>query len=196
MKRLVVSMKYSLGLLLFVIAALGVVLFISLTDSKEPEKKMLIVFYSHTGNAKFVAEHIQAITGADVFELIPVDPYPEEVIATIERAGRERAEGVLPQLAGKIENFADYDVIFIGSPNWFGTLSLPVLSFLSTYDLSGKTIVPFITFGRGGFQNTVTDLKTLVPNATVLQEFGVSRDDVKDSPPEIMQWLENIIPNL
>ena len=67
---------------------------------------------------------------------------------------------------------------------------MPMLSFLNSYDLSGKTVVPFITFGRGGLQNTVTDLKKLAPDATILEEFGVSRDDVMNSQSDIKQWLE------
>ena len=180
-------------ILLFVVLAVvifGFFVIRTYTTNKEPENKMLIVFYSHTGNAKFITEQIQAITGADVFELIVVDPYPEDVNATIERAGQEREEGILPSLVGKIDNLNDYDIIFLGTPNWFGTLSLPVQSFLNSYDLSGKTIVPFITFGGGGIMNTITDLKMLAPNATILEEFGVSRDDVKSSRSDIAQWLE------
>ena len=184
--------KLVLGFLILAIVVSGLAVIKTLIAHKEPETKMLIVFYSHTGNARFVSEHIQTLTGADVFELIPVEPYPEEVGVTIERARQEREDGVLPSLVGKIDNIADYDIIFLGSPNWFGTLSLPMLSFLGSYDLSGKTIVPFITFGRGGLQNTITDLKTLVPNAIFFEEFGVSRDDLKDSGTDIAQWLERI----
>ena len=187
------KMKYRkliLGLLILAIIVSGLVVIKSLTANKEPKIKMLIVFYSHTGNAKFISEQIQDLTGADVFELVPVDPYPEDVNATIERVGQEREYGNLPSLVGRIDNFADYDVIFLGSPNWFGTLSLPVISFLNSYDLSGKTIVPFIAFGGGGLMNTITDLKTFAPNATILEAFGVSRDDVKNSQSDIAQWLE------
>ena len=189
--------KLVLGLLflvlgLVVLVLLGLVVIKTFTANVERENKMLIVFYSHTGNAKFVSEQIQALTGADVFELAPVDPYPEEVAATIERASQERESGILPSLVGRIDNFADYDIIFLGSPNWFGTLSLPVLSFLDSYDLSGKTIAPFITFGGGGLMNTITDLKMLSPNAIILEGFGVSRDGVKNSQSDIAQWLERI----
>ena len=188
-RRLILAIVLS-AIVIFVLS--GIVVFKSFTADKDPEVKMLIVYYSHTGNAKFVSEQIQALTGADVFELTPVNPYPEEVGATIERAREERESGNLPSLVGRINNFADYDVIFLGSPNWFGTLSLPVLSFLDSYDLSGKTIVPFITFGGGGLANTITDLKMLAPNATILEGFGVSRNDVFNSQSDIAQWLERI----
>ena len=184
--------KLVLGLLILAIMVSGLAAIKALTANNEPEVKMLIVFYSHTGNAKFVSEHIQTLTGADVFELKPVEPYSEDFSATAERAGREREEGKLPALSGKIDNFAAYDVIFLGSPNWFGTLSLPVMAFLDSYDLSGKTVVPFIAFGRGGLQNTITDLKELAPNANFLEAFGVSRDDVSGSQPAITEWLERI----
>ena len=94
--------KLILGLLLLAIVVLGLVAIQALTAEREPETKMLIVFYSHTGNARFVAEYIQALTGSHVFELIPVEPYPEDVGATIERARQEREDGILPSLVGKI----------------------------------------------------------------------------------------------
>ena len=180
-------MKYSKFIFRLLILAIVVP---GLTSCKEPEPKKLIVFFSHTGNAKFVTEHIQALTGADVFEIKTVVPYTEENV--FELAGQQREAGILPELVGKIDNFADYDIIFFGSPNWFGTLSLPAMSFLNSYDLSGKTVVPFITFGGGGLQNTITDLKELAPNATILEEFGVGRDDVKNSLPDVTAWLERI----
>ena len=184
------KLKLVFGLLLSAMVVSGFVAINKPSNVNEKQEvKKLIVFFSHTGNAKFVAEHIKSLTGADVFELKPVDPYPEDFNATLERGKREQEEGKLPALVGRIENFANYDVIFFGTPVWFGSLSLPAQSFLKSYDLSGKTIVPFITFGRGGIMNTITELKTLFPNATILEEFGVSNDDVKGSQSNITQWL-------
>ena len=162
------------------------------STTTEPERKMLIVYYSLTGNGKFVAEYIQSLTGADVFEIKPVEPYSVEFAVTLERAIREREAGILPQLIGRVDNLADYDVIFLGTPNWFGTLSLPFLSFLNSHDLSGKTIVPVIMFGMGGLQNTITDLKAALPYSTFLEEFGSSSSNVRNSQPEILQWLDRI----
>ena len=158
----------------------------------EPETRKLIVYFSLTGNTRFITEHIQALTGADVFELVPVNPYSKEFRVTLERVRRERASGYFPQLAGRVDNLAGYDVIFIGSPNWFGTLSRPVLSFIKSHDLSGKTIVPFITHGTGGFQNTITDLRALLPNSKILEEFGVFDRNLANSLPAVTQWLGRI----
>ncbi|MCL2064732.1 MAG: flavodoxin [Candidatus Cloacimonetes bacterium] len=164
-----------------------------LNAEETTDHKMLIVYYSHTGNAKFVAGQIQEITGADIFELIPVHQYPEDVSETINRAREEREAGTLPALVAGIENLTDYDVIFIGSPNWFSTLALPVLTFLDTHDLSGKKVIPFITYGGGGLANTITDLKNLVPHAEVLDEFGVGRDNVQTSQASILEWLTRVL---
>ena len=165
---------------------------VSVESGSSLESSKLIVYYSLSGNTKFAAEHIQSLTGADISAVELVEPYSEEYQITLDRANQERESGILPQLAGSIDNLADYDVIFIGSPNWFGSLSLPVLSFLDSHDLSGKTIVPFVTFGGGGLQNTIADLRTLVPNAVVLEEFGVAGSAVENSQAEIAQWLERI----
>ena len=184
--------KLILGLLILAIMMLGCTKINPLGCNAAPKNKKLIVYYSLTGNTKFVAEQIQSLTGADVFELKLVDPYPVEFDAMIERARNEHESGYRPALINSIKNLSAYDVIFIGSPNWFGTQSIPILAWLESHDLSGKTIIPFVTFGRGGLQNTVTDLKTLLPNNTILEEFGVFRDDVKDSQTAISQWLDKI----
>ena len=152
-----------------------------------PESKKLIVYYSLSGNTKGLAELIQSLTGADIFELKLVDPYPEEYDAVVERARRELESGDLPALAENIANLADYDVVFLGTQNWFGSLSLPVFTFIDSHDLSGKTIVPFVTHGRGGLQDQVTDLKALIPNAAYLEEFAQFRDETVES--DVSQWL-------
>ena len=156
----------------------------------EPGSRKLIVYYSWSGNTRYVAEHIQSLTGADIFELIPVDPYPTEFNATLERGRRELDSGYRPPLVGMIDNLADYDVIFIGSPNWFGTLAIPLFTFLESQDLSGKTVVPFITHGTGGLARTITDLRALSPNAEFLDELAVFRRNVTQS--DISQWLDRI----
>jgi flavodoxin len=116
-----------------------------------PDSRKLIVYYSLTGNADFVTNQIQSLTGADVFTITPVEPYSTEFDETSERVNRERDEGILPELVGGVNNLAEYDVIFLGTPNWFGTLSNPMQAFIASHDLAGKTIVPFSTHSSSGF---------------------------------------------
>ena len=162
------------------------------SDGTVTENDKLIVYYSLSGNTKLVADYIQSLTDADIFELKLVEPYSLELYDTIERVRDEVEINYRPKLAKGIDNLADYDIIFIGSASWFGSLSLPVLSFLETHDLSDKTIVPFITYGGGGFDNTITDLKALLPEASFLPEFGVTGLYAEYSQPDILQWLKDI----
>lgn len=133
------------------------------------DKKVLIAYYSLSANTKDVAEAIRSKTGGDIFRIETVQSYPEEYRATTAQAKREINEGFRPELKGKIDNIAQYDIIFIGSPNWWGTIAPAVSSFLAYYDLKGKTVIPFITHGGGGVQNTITDLTAQCNGCSVKQ---------------------------
>lgn len=133
------------------------------------DKKVLIAYYSLSGNTKDVAEAIRSKTGGDIFRIETVQSYPEEYRATTAQAKREINEGFRPELKGKIDNIAQYNIIFIGSPNWWGTIAPAVSSFLADYDLKGKTVIPFITHGGGGVQNTITDLTAQCNGCSVKQ---------------------------
>lgn len=118
---------------------------------------ILIAYYSWSGNTKEVAEAIQQEVGGDLFEIQTVQNYPEEYRATTEQAKQEIHDGFRPPLKTSVENVAQYDVVFVGSPNWWGTIAPAVSTFLDTTDLKGKKVIPFITHGGGGVQNTVKD---------------------------------------
>lgn len=120
--------------------------------------KILIAYYSYSGNTREVAEAIHNEVGGDLFEIKTEDSYPEEYRQMTTQAKKEITGGYRPKLTSQIEDIAQYDIIFLGSPNWWGTITPQVSSFLETYDLSGKTVIPFITHGGGGVQNTVTDM--------------------------------------
>lgn len=107
--------------------------------------KALVVYYSRSGNTRAVAEAIHAAVGGDIVELQPVTPYPEAYRATTDQAKQELASGYKPPLKNRIGHIEAYDVVFVGSPNWWGTVAGPVRTFLSEYDLAGKRIAPFIT---------------------------------------------------
>lgn len=121
--------------------------------------KILIAYYSWSGHTKKVAEAIQEEIGGDLFEIQPETPYSEDYKTVVDQAKKEINEGYRPALKNKVENIAQYDTVFIGSPNWWGTIAPVVSTFVEQNDLSGKTVVPFITHGSGGEQNTITDLE-------------------------------------
>lgn len=120
--------------------------------------KILIAYYSYSGNTKEVAQAIQQEIGGDLFEIKTEGTYPEEYQAMTQQAKKEIQDNYRPKLTSSVVDMAQYDTVFIGSPNWWGTITPQVSSFMESYNLNGKTVVPFITHGGGGVQKTITDL--------------------------------------
>ncbi|MBR4438741.1 MAG: hypothetical protein IKS79_06545 [Bacteroidales bacterium] len=163
---------------------------VSCNQNTKKVPKMLIVYYSQTSNTKVVADEIQHLSGADVEVVIPVNPYSGTYQETIERSAKEREEGILPEIEPLKSNLADYDVIFLGYPIWFGTYAPPIATLLSQIDLNGKKVVPFCTFGSGGLESSVNDLKAKFPNAEILEGYGVRAARLDAVPYEVDQFLK------
>lgn len=157
--------------------------------SKQEAQKVLVLYYSQTGNTKAVAEEIATRLGADIEEIVMVNPYDPDFQATIQRCMQEREQGVLPEIEPVKANVADYDVIFLGFPVWFGTYAPPVTKWLEGVDLSGKKVVPFCTFGSGGLESSVKDLTAAQPNAEILPGYGVRAARLEAMPKEVEQFL-------
>lgn len=156
---------------------------------KQVSQKVLVLYYSQLGHTKAVAEEIAQRTGADIEEIVMVDPYDTSFAATIQRCMQEREARVLPEIQAVAVNVADYDVIFLGYPVWFGTYAPPVTKWLEGVDLSGKKVVPFCTFGSGGLESSVADLVKCQPNAEVLEGYGVRATRMEAMPKEVEQFL-------
>ncbi|MDR1924397.1 MAG: NAD(P)H-dependent oxidoreductase [Planctomycetaceae bacterium] len=154
--------------------------------------KILIAYYSHSGNTKSIANQIQSVTGGDLFEIQPVNPYPASYNQCVEQAKREINSGYKPELSRTVQGIEEYDVIFVGSPNWWSTLAPPVVTFLASYDLSGKTVVPFCTHGGGGQARCLTDVVKLTPKSTHAEGIAISGNNVNTAKPEIEKWLRRI----
>ena len=173
---------------LMMCAALAMMLAVS-CSKKEEAPKALVLYYSQTSNTKTVATEIATRLNADIEEIVPVQPYDGEFEATIQRCMKEREEGIVPELKPLTSNLADYDVIFLGYPVWFGTFAPPVGAFLSQVDLSGKKVVPFCTFGSGGLESSMKDLAEKQPNAEILPGYGVRAARMAAVPKEVEQFL-------
>ncbi len=126
----------------------------------EQPQKILIAYYSYSGNTKEVAEAIHENIGGDLFEIKAEGSYPDEDRPMTEQAKKEIESGFRPKLTSSVADISQYDVVFIGSPNWWGTITPQVSSFLENYNLNGKTVIPFITHGGGGKQRTISDMTT------------------------------------
>jgi flavodoxin len=142
-----------------------------LTQNKDA--KILIVYYSWSGNTKMMANEIKSIVGGDMFEIIPAEPYPDDYMMCVEQAAREMKNNFRPKIVGTVKDFKKYDMIFVGSPNWLRTIAPPVATFLTEYDFSNKTVIPFCTHGGGGKENVFTDMEKMLPNSKVLKGLEV-----------------------
>jgi len=151
--------------------------------------KMLVLYYSQTSNTKTVAQEIATRLHADIEEITLVEPYDTAFQATIDRCKADREKGITPEINPLKNNVADYDVVFIGYPIWFGTYAPPIATLLDKIDLSGKTVVPFCTFGSGGLESSVKDPAARQPEATIRQGYGVRAARMDAVPKEVEDFL-------
>lgn len=156
---------------------------------EEGKTKTLIVYFSCTGNTKAVAEKIVALTGADVYEIVPQTPYTNADLNYNNsgcRANKEMNDpSARPAIGSKAVDISSYDTIIIGYPIWWGTMPRIINTFLDRYDLSGKTILPFCTSGGSGISKSVSDIKAAEPSAQV--KGGLKAEGPSDSA--ISRWL-------
>ncbi|WP_281816995.1 flavodoxin [Brachyspira pilosicoli] len=145
------------------------------------------------GNAELIANWIAEETGGDLFSIKTQNKYSSDYDECLNQARKERDNNERPALVERVNNIDDYDVIFLGFPNWWYTCPMAVFTFVESYDLSGKTIIPFCTHGTGGLSRTIRDLKNLLPdNCEVLEPIGVYRPEVKNSKSKVLDWLRNL----
>ena len=148
--------------------------------------KTLVAYFSHSGTTKQVAEEIHQAIGGDLFEIREAVPYPRNYNTVVNQAKQEIANGFRPELNGNIPNILDYDLVILGSPNWWGTIAPPVATFLTGADFSGRTIAPFITHGGGGLNRTVSDIRNLCTKANVLEGFDANRRG------QLSSWIKTL----
>jgi flavodoxin len=155
-------------------------------------ENILIAYFSHSENTLKMAKMIHNEVGGTLFEIQPEVAYPSSYNDVLEQAKKEIQANYKPALKSKIDHIELYDTIFVGSPNWWSTIAPPVVTFLSEYDLSGKTIVPFCTHGGGGQGRISDDIKKLCPRSTILDCFGIYGSDTESAQTSIFNWLRKI----
>lgn len=164
-------------------------------DSKNIDtetKKVLVVYYSLTGNTKQIAEYIKEATNGDIFEIETIDTYPSEYKSTTEQAKKEIKEGYKPAIKSKVNNINDYEIVFIGSPCWWSTIAPAVSTFLTEHDLSNKTVIPFSTHGGSGLANNAKDTAKLTPNSNVLNGKAFRGGNVTSAKSEVFSWIKDL----
>lgn len=152
----------------------------------------LILYFSMSGNTETVANYIHEEIGGDIVKLETVQTYPEDYDELVDYAREEQRDNTRPELETAIENIEQYDTIFLGYPNWWGDMPMPIYSFLDQYDLSNKTIAPFITHGGSGLSGTPANIANEEPDAVVTEGLAINGDDVDDCQDEVNEWLNEL----
>ena len=167
------------------------------------DKKILIAYYSRKGqnyvnenivdlpigNTEVIAKKIQDINGGDLFEIATVNPYPIDYTETTEVAMTELRGNTRPELTETIKNIDDYDIVYLGYPNWWNTFPMAVFTFLESYDFSGKTIIPFCTHEGSGLGNSERDIRKICPNAIVHHGIAIRGGTVADADNMVSKWF-------
>lgn len=150
-------------------------------------KKILVAYFSWGGTTRSIAKSISEYTGGKLFEIEPVKPYPTQYTPCTEVAKEERDTDARPAIKNKIENWSEYDIIFIGCPVWWHTAPMIISTFCETYDFNGKTVVPFCTYAATYRDETLQKIVDLTPEAKHLEGFGST-----GSISEVPVWLNRI----
>lgn len=160
------------------------------TDNYFDGKKVLVAYFSWGGTTKRMAEEIQLITGADMFEIKPVKPYPTAYTPCTEVAREEKEHHARPAIVGNVENWNDYDVVFIGCPVWWWTTPMIIHTFCESYEFKGKTVVPFCTYAATYRDETLAEIVNSTPTADHLTGEGLTSGRINHQT--IQTWIDRI----
>ena len=167
----------------------------------------LVTYFSHAGenynvgvveegNTAKLAKVIAEQTSADLFEIVPVVDYPQSYDECLEVATAEQREGARPEYVGDIENWDQYDTVFIGYPIWWGEIPNIVYTFMENHDFAGKTVIPFNTHEGSGQSHSQRDIENALPDATVLQGLAVrgttAQNDADATAKAVSDWLSGL----
>lgn len=175
-------------------------------NEKMVNSKSLIVYFSRkgnnyvggrivnlpVGNTEVIAKKIQALTGSGMFQIKTVKSYPEDYTETTTVAQEEKRKNARPELTETVADMNSYGVIYLGYPNWWGTVPMAVFTFLESYDFSGKIVIPFCTHEGSGMGSSERDIKKLCSNAKVLAGLAIQGDGVDRADKDVANWLEKL----
>ncbi len=142
------------------------------------------------GNTEVIAEYIQEFTGADLFKVEPAVEYPEDYMQCIDVAKKELQADARPEIKETLEDISSYDTVYIGFPNWWGTLPMPMFTQLEQLDFAGKTVKPFVTHEGSGFGASQKDLKKLCEGAEIKKGLSIPGANVYDVKDTVKSWID------
>lgn len=142
------------------------------------------------GNTEVIANYIKEFTEADMFKMEPLNDYPEDYMQCTEVAQKELNDDARPELKEYIEDISEYDMIYLGFPNWWNTMPMPVWTQLEKLDFDGKIIKPFVTHEGSGFGKSEKDIKNLCPGAKLAKGLSIRGSSVEDSKKKVKHWVK------
>lgn len=151
--------------------------------------RTLVAYFSRSGNTRVIAGLIHRSMPSDLFEILPATDYPADYLETVAQARQERDDGIEPALRATIADIARYDTVYLGFPIWGETAPPVIRSLLSGHDMSGKTIVPFITHGGYGVGSSLRVLARHAPRARILDAFVMEADQERRTMESVNAWL-------
>lgn len=172
-------------------------------DSEPQDGKILIAYFSRTGynypnqwlevgHTARVAGYIAELTGGDRFEIVPVTPYPDNYQEAVAKAREEYDSNARPAIQGQIENIEDYRTIFVGGPVWHSAMPMIIRTFYESYDLTGKTIIPFTTHAGSGLADAERLARSYYPDNTILAGLAVQGTNSQNARSDVEAWLRRI----
>ncbi|WP_407381872.1 flavodoxin [Methanobrevibacter sp.] len=141
------------------------------------------------GNTEVIAEYIKEETGADLFKVEPANEYPADYMKCIDVAKKEQQDGARPEIKETLTDISEYDTIYIGFPNWWGTLPMPMWTQLEQLDFAGKAVKPFVTHEGSGFGSSQRDLKKLCEGADIKKGLSIPGGNVYEAQDSVKHWV-------
>ena len=163
----------------------------SAAERTQTSGKMLIAYFSWSGNTQGVAQEIQRQTGADIFEIMPIPAYSDDYNTVLMEAQRDQHDQARPAIANLPQSIDEYDVILLGYPNWWASIPMPIATFLESYDFTGKTILPFCSHGGGRFGQSLTAIAKLAPQVIIAPGLSVHYSGGSSLTGDVRNWLES-----
>ncbi|WP_449415809.1 flavodoxin [Ochrobactrum teleogrylli] len=162
----------------------------SASAAQLPRGKVLVAYFSRSGNTRVVAGQVRRALQAELFEIAPEAPYPDDYFETVEQARQETERGYEPPLKERVADIGSYETVFLGFPIW-GTTAPPVIrSFLSAHNLSGKTLIPLVTHGGYGLGNSLSVVAEHAPDAQLVEGFSMEAPQERQTIEQVMGWLD------
>ena len=166
--------------------------------------KNLIIYFSRSGenyfggelkniekgNTEVIAEYIKDLTSSDLFKVEPVNEYPSDYMECIDVAQKEQQNNARPKIKNALTDIGEYNTVYIGFPNWWGTLPMPMWTQLEQLDFTKKTVKPFVTHEGSGFGSAEKDLKKLCDGADIKKGLSIPGEKVYDAKDIVTQWID------